>query len=400
MVRATWVLCLVAAAVVMVTAAAAASPASSHGPKKSPSASVSARPKGKGFTGSQRRASLRPADVPRRGRSRVPRRAEGKARAGVEGDPVRRMKGKQEAARREMSRAMAELEALDKEQADAAATEKPQSPAIHAGQEDPPENSLAPKPHISSPRGTSGDRFTLDAVPTDRLSSQAPPAAQMSSETAKNRFDGKVNDDRFTPPAGTGSHVGTEVNENSNLGSESNRFTPGAEQERLTSRARRHGSSSGKSKYAILETGSKRFSSDAEDKKEFSPEGGNKNQLSTSRHRFTPEEGAGSHLGPKDNSFGPQPGTADRLAPHGGTNNNRFNSRPTHQTEGTMSPALKDQNQANVTPSAESSVTPGAEGTMSTEPLWLGWYNTQPWRQEILSQYGEEARPSRAAFGL
>lgn len=400
MVRAKWILCLVAAAAMVVTEAGTASPASSHGQKMSPSPRVPARLRGKGFVGSQRRASLLPADVPRHGRSRVPRRAEGKARAGVEGDPVRRMKGKQEATRREMSRAMAVLEGFDKKQADTAAEGTSQTPAPHEGQENQPENSIATKPHISSPRGAPRDRFTSDAVPKDRINSQAPPAGQLSSERAKNRPDSEVNDDRFTPPAGPGSQMGNEENDNSNFGSEGDRFTPGAEQERLTPRAERQGSSYVKSKDAIPETGSKRFSPDAEDKTKFSPEGGNKNQLSTLRNRFTPEEGAGSYSGPKDNRFGPQPGTTNRLAPNEEMQNNRFGPKPAHQTAGTTRPVLKDQNQATVTPGEAGSVTPGAEGTVSTEPLWLAWYNTQPWRQEILSQYGEEARPSRAAFGL
>ena len=33
-------------------------------------------------------------------------------------------------------------------------------------------------------------------------------------------------------------------------------------------------------------------------------------------------------------------------------------------------------------------------------PAWLAWYNTHPWRQEMIGQYREEPRPSRTTFGL
>lgn len=163
--------------------------------------------------------------------------------------------------------------------------------------------------------------------------------------------------------------------------------------------------------------GDKHLSADAQDKNElilktndFASEGGNKKQFSAERNRLTPEESDRDDLRPKDNRLGSQPGTTNSLAPQGETKTNAFTSKSAQSATGKTSQAMKHHNQASVRPGEESSVTPGAEssgaegegrnGTVSTEPLWLAWYNTHPWRQEMLSQYGEEARPSRTEFGL
>lgn len=418
MMKATWCLCLVAAVLV----AAAEGRAQSHGPKKRPTHSVSAKAKGREFLGRHRNAPLHPAAVPRSGRSRVAHRAEARVRRGVEDDPVEDL-GNKKSARQAASRAIEELDALKENPvegvleshlremkshltAEGAEEEKPQTPEDEGEQkgdgEEQTENRSVPSEaqqgiSRSSPQATQGDRSTLEAMPGNRFSPQPPPADHFSSETGTNSLNPMVDADRFTPNTGIDSQVGGEGN-------------------------KKDPSVSVKSKYDVSERGSKRVGSAAGHKnkysstsKDFTTEAGNKNRFSDERNRFTPEEADRGQSDPKDNRVDSQSKLTKR--------SKKTASNVTHDpgqasvTPGEVTNLTPDAS-ANVTSAWETGVTPDKEGSMTsgevgraagsggsagmvgTEPQWLSWYNTRPWRQEILSGYGEQARPSRKPYGL
>lgn len=343
--------------------------------RPSPRASTSTR--GRDLD-NHRASRLHQEDVSRGSKSHVSRIAEAKARNGETDDSVGHAGSSKKGIRRAVSRAIEELDALDKPAEVVHLTpeeeeKKPQAFAAEAGENSnvrETDNRFASfetqqsSSNFSPLQATPGDRFTPQAVP-DNSGPQTPPTGNSSSESGKNRRNLEANVDRFTPAAERGSEGSSGEDGGNNLGPESSRFSPGTEQQNNTGE---QPVTPVKSKYAIPEVGSEASPPEARDKnghslkrKDFAAAGGNKHQFSN-KNRNWPKE---------------------------------------------TSQAMKDPNQ---TPSDEGNMTSGAAGSaaknegratgVKTEPKWLAWYNTHPWRQEALSEYGEEPRPSRAAFGL
>ncbi|MPC89258.1 hypothetical protein E2C01_084195 [Portunus trituberculatus] len=165
---------------------------------------------------------------------------------------------------------------------------------------------------------------------------------------------------------------------------------PQPEQERGGRFRNRYGSS--KNRSSSEGSQSNRFVTDRNQKNRY---GSDKNRYSTAENRRHPSRSARKRVTPEEGK---------RRSARGGGNTDRFPSQPNKYNRGSRytqggDRSRRSTNTRRFIPAAR----PGEgskRGRGASEPAWLAWYNTLPWRQEMLSQYGESQRPQRSSFGL
>lgn len=248
--------------------------------------------------------------------------------------------------------------------------------------------SLSPADNQEENFSVVADRTLSPAAEAERAPSPAadgalsPPAAEVADRARLPRAEREIGSDQASlrshlpqsepeRNARSRSRYGSDRNRSRSEGSQRNRF----ETERY--QRNRYGSERN------------RFRNEENQRNRFNTAQNRKSPSWSDRNRVTPEQGRRRSTSGGENTARLPTQTSRRSAAPRyaqGGDRRRPNSRPSTDTRRFIPAARPDEGPR--------------QGRSASGPAWLAWYNTLPWRQEMLSQYGESQRPSRLSFGL